>query len=135
MSEQKEDDRYSPLKIKKRDTEQYPALKKNLNLKSRQDEIDVDYLNKLSEKEKEWLNKFNEEYVNASLDRQNFDNNIHNTLELKQSCDRRNNERKECLYTREKAKDNLKYLSDENCKTFKINDYENSLIDKIDNTI
>lgn len=124
--------RYSDLKVKKRDTEKYPALVKSLNLKSRQDEIEVDYINKLSVKEREWLNKFNEEYVNASLDRENFDNNIHNTLELKQSCDKRNNDRKECLYTREKASDNLKYLGDDNSKTLTINNYEDKLIDKIE---
>ena len=125
--------RYSTLKVKKRDTEKYPALNKNLNLKTRQDEIEIDYLNKLSEKEKEWLNKFNEEYVNASLDRKDFNNNIHNTLELKQSCDKRNNERKECLYTREKASDNLKYIDDQSSKNIAINNYEDQLITKIDN--
>lgn len=70
-----------------------------MNLKTRQELIDYDYLDKLSPKEKEWLNKFTAEYVNADLDRKNFNNNIHNTLELKQDCDRRNNVRKKDLYT------------------------------------
>lgn len=128
----KKNKRYSELKVKKRDTVKYPALVKNLNLKSRQDEIEVDYINKLSIEEKEWLNKFNEEYVNASLDRENFKNNIHNTLELKQSCDKRNNDRKECVYTKAKAKDNLKYISDDKSKNMVIDDYENRLIQEIE---
>ena len=126
--------RYSDLKIKKRDIEKYPALKKNLNLKSRQDEIEVDYIHKLSEKEKEWLNKFNEEYVNTTFDRENLKNNIHNTLELKQDCDHRNYKRREDLYVRQKARDNLSYLDDDNSKKFKIENYEDNLIKKIEDT-
>lgn len=69
-----------------------------MNLKTRQELIDYDYVDKLSEKDKAWLNKFTAEYVNADLDRKNFDNNLHNTLELKQDCDKRNNDRKVDLY-------------------------------------
>lgn len=126
--------RYSDLKVKKRDTEKYPALKKNLNLKSRQDEIEVDYLHKLNDKEKEWLNKFNEEYVNATLDREDFNNNIHNTLELKQDCDHRNYKRRDDLYVRQKAREHLAYLDDDSSKKFKIDNYEDKLITKIEQT-
>ena len=52
---------------KKRKSEKYPALKPQLNLRTRFEIIDYDYLDQLSNKEKEWLNKFSEEYINASF--------------------------------------------------------------------
>ena len=125
--------RYTKFKKKKRDTERYPALKPNLNLKTRQDEIDIDYLHKISHEEAAWLNKFNEEYVNATLDRKNLKNNINNTKEMKQAIDKRNNARKADLFTREKASGNLKYTSDLlNKKNSVIDDYEDKLIAKLD---
>jgi hypothetical protein len=81
----------------------YPALKPELNLKTRYELIDYDYVDKLDDSNKGWLNKFTEEYVNASLDRINYNNNIHNTKELKQDCDRRNNARNRDMLTRAKA--------------------------------
>lgn len=112
--------------------EPYPALKKELNLKSRQEEIEVDYLNKLNNEQKEWLNMFNAEYVNAHFtDRKKLHKNIHNTKKLKQSCDKRNNDRKECVYTRSKAGSKLKYLEDIG-EHVAINNYEDILINKID---
>jgi len=118
-------------KRKKRDMHPYPALRKELNLKTRQDEIEVDYLHKLNKEEAEWLNKFNEEYVNASLDRENLNNNIHDTIPLKQQCDKRNNQRKECAYTRSKASKRLDYLADFNTEVV-VDNYEDMLIDRID---
>lgn len=118
-------------KQKKRDMYPYPALRKDLNLRSRQDEIEVDYINKLSKKEKEWLNKFNSEYVNADLDRDNLENNIHNTKSLKSKCDKRNNERRKCGYTRSKAARKLDHI-DDFTKEIVIENYEDMLIKKID---
>lgn len=119
----------------KRQKDPYPALNPGLNLKTRKEEIEVDYLHKLSDEEKAWLNKFNEEYVNATLDRKNFENNIHNTKKLKQACDKRNDERKQCLFTREKAAGNIKYLEDKGVKKSIINNHEDKLIDKLDNEV
>jgi len=118
-------------KQKKRDMYPYPALKKELNLKIRQDEIEIDYLNKLTKEEAEWLNKFNEEYVNASLDREELNNNIHNTKELKQDCDRRNHSRRKCAYTVSKSKSRLNYIEDKKVDLV-IANYEDRLIKKID---
>lgn len=115
--------------------EPYPALKKELNLKSRQEEIEVDYLHKLNKEELEFLNKFNAEYVNAEFeDRKNLDKNIHNTIKLKKACDKRNNERM-CQYTRAKATNRLKYIDDENSNKIVIENYEDILIDKLDRKI
>jgi hypothetical protein len=87
----------------KRARTKYPALKPELNLKSRYELIDYDYVEKLSEEDKAWLNKFTEEYVNASLDSENLENNFHCTDELKKDCYRRNNARNRDILTRAKA--------------------------------
>ena len=118
--------------MNRRQKEKYPALNPGLNLRSRHDEIEVDYLHKLSEEEKDWLNKFNEEYVNASLDRQNLDNNLHKTKKLKKSIDKKNNVRKEDIYTMQKASGKLHYLEDIKNKQISLIDNEDKLIEKID---
>lgn len=69
-----------PVKKKiKRNQTKYPALDKTFNLKTRSDLYDYDYINgyhdeetgvtirALTESEKEYLNKFTEEYVNAGF--------------------------------------------------------------------
>lgn len=60
-------------------------------------------MDQLTKKDKEWLNKFTDEYINDSLDRQNLKNNLHNTKKLKKDCDDRNNARNRCIWTRAKA--------------------------------
>lgn len=87
----------------KRAKAKYPALKPELNLKSRYELIDYDYVNKLSEKDKQWLNKFTEEYTNASLDSKDLNKNLHNSEELKKDCYRRNNARNRDILTKLKA--------------------------------
>mgnify|MGYP003345048021 CR=1 FL=1 len=90
----------------KRAKTKYPALKPELNLKSRYELIDYDYVHKLSEEEKKWLNKFTEEYVNASLNTEDLNSNLHNTTDLKRDCYRRNNARNRDILTRAKASGN-----------------------------
>lgn len=67
------------MKKKLRQTKQYPALEKDVNLKFRKDFIEVDYINgvyndqgqqiirKLSDDEKAYLNKFYEETINTDF--------------------------------------------------------------------
>lgn len=74
--------------------------------------IDYDYTSKLSDKDKAWLNKFTEEYVNANLDYKNLKNNLHNTQELKKDCTDRNNARNRCILTRAKASGNYIDIED-----------------------
>lgn len=53
----------------KRQRTKYPALEKGVNLKSRQELLDYDYLDKLGPEEKQWLNNFTEEYIGADFRR------------------------------------------------------------------
>lgn len=101
-----------PVKRNRRTEDTYPALKPKLNLKTRTELIDYDYLDKLSPDEKKWLNKFTEEYTNANLDYKNLSNNLHNTKELKKDCTDRNNSRNRDILTRAKASGNAYYLED-----------------------
>lgn len=55
-------------KQNRRTKEKYPALKQNLNLKTRYELVDYDYVDQLSDKEKDWLNRFTEEYTHAKYD-------------------------------------------------------------------
>lgn len=96
----------------RRSSKKYPALIPEMNLKTRQELIDYDYIDKLSESEKAWLNKFTEEYVGANLDRENFKNNLNNTKEMKQGIDKMNNLRKFDIYTNLKVINMLDSLDD-----------------------
>lgn len=99
-----------PKKRSRRSKTPYPALKPELNLRSRFEQIDYDYVDKLSDKEKEWLNTFTEEYTNA-----NFNHGkkiLHKTKALKKSCYDRNNSRNRDVLTRAKAAGENVYLEE-----------------------
>jgi hypothetical protein len=76
-------------KINRRMKAKFPALKPEFNLKRRKELIDYDYIDKLSDKEKEWLNKFTEEYINASFRKNQAP--LHKTKKLRKNCYDRNN--------------------------------------------
>jgi hypothetical protein len=101
----------------------YSALKPELNLRSRVELIDYDYIDKLSPDEKAWLNKFTDEYVNDHLDRKDLNNNLHNTKALKKSCGDRNNARNRDILTRIKASGEAVYLEDIKGNEAKIRDF------------
>ena len=98
----------------RRNTDKFSAIKPELNLKIRRDEIEdvAEYFDKLPLEAKRWMNKFVEEYVNDKLDRDNLKNNLHNTKKLKQSCDARNNSRNKDILSREKASGLINYIED-----------------------
>ncbi len=83
-----------------------------LNLRSRTELLDYDYIDKLSDKEKKFLNKFTEEYVNASIDTSRKWRNLHKTKEAVRDCYNRNNARNRDILTRQKAMGKHIYLED-----------------------
>ncbi len=101
----KNNEKKSSKKKTKRSETKYPALDPKLNPRVRQEYIDFDYVDQLSEEEKEWLNAFSEEYHCASLHKNSevHKNRFHNTLELKKSASDANNDRNRCTYSIAKA--------------------------------
>lgn len=100
------------MKKNMRSKTKYPALNKKLNVKVRQELIDYDYLDKLSEEEKKWLNKFTEEYVNASFKKTESGNysskNLHRKKTQRKDCYDRNNKRNADIFSVTKSNDMLK---------------------------
>ena len=96
-------------KKSRRESEQYPALKPKYNLKTRTDLIDYDYIDKLSDEEKEWLNKFTEEYINANVKKKDA---LHKTKKQRKDCYDRNNARNRCILTKAKAAGKADSLDD-----------------------
>lgn len=118
----------SPKK-NRRNKAQYPALHPELNLRSRTELLDYDYLDKLTDKEKSFLNKFTEEYVNASVDVKKKWRNLHKTKEAIRDCFNRNNARNRDILTQQKAMGKHTYLED--ITDVGKSDYQ-SIDDKID---
>lgn len=98
-------------KRSRRSREKYPALKKDLNLKTRYELIDYDYLDKLGPDELEWLNKFTSEYTNADF---RHTKPLHKTKKRRKECYSANNARNRCIFTRNKACGQLEYLDSKN---------------------
>ena len=94
-----------------------------MNLKARYEEIaDLDYIGKLSESEKAWMNEFMEGYVNASRKSKLF-----TTKEDWKKNEDRNNARNRCIMTKAKSQGKLVYFSG----LSKYDDYEAQTVDVI----
>lgn len=91
---------------KRRDQAKHPNLKKAFNPRVRQEYLDFDYLEQLSEKELDWLDKTMGEYYGASFDRQHPERNIQSYEKYGKDCNDRNNARNRDLYGALKNKDN-----------------------------
>jgi len=96
----------------RRGNEKYPALNPGVNLRMRAELIDYDYVDKLSEKEKKWLNDFTEEEVIAAVDKDPKKNRFNRTRKKVKECYDRNNARNRDVVTRQKAGKKLKYLEE-----------------------
>lgn len=92
------------VKKNRRNQTKFPALEKKYNLISRQELLDFDYLHKLNDKEKAWLNKFVEEEVNASF---RHSNPLNKTKKQRKACYDKNNARNRCILTKNKVLGNI----------------------------
>lgn len=98
----------------------YPALNPSYNLRTRTDLIDYDYIDKLNDEEKAFLNKFTNEFIGASFDKEDPKKkgkrrkfkNLHKTAELVKSCYDANNSRNRDVLTRAKAMGKALYIED-----------------------
>lgn len=92
----------------KRENARYPALNPRLNLKNRQDEINdvLSYADKLSAKDKKWLNDFMEGYVCANP-KAKGSRRIFDTKAKRSVCWSKNNTRNDCEYTRARSRNNI----------------------------
>lgn len=117
----------------KRTKVKYPALDPTVNLKTRYELIsDYDYLDKLSEKEKAWLNKFTKEYVNTEFDLKKKRSNLHKSDKLRKDCYNRNNARNRCVWTKCKASGKFSSIEEVPQKTIDNENYEEYLLNRID---
>ena len=109
--------------ITKRASHPTPALVPSLNLKTRCELIDYDYLDKLSPEELQWLNSFSEEYTNANFNHKG--KRIHKKIivkskkrknkkvdKFKNKSETANNKRNVDIYTRQRAAHCLDYFSE-----------------------
>ena len=100
----------SSKKPNRRSNAKYPALDPKYNLKSRSELIEADYIERLSDSEKDWLNRFNEEYVNANFKHKGA--TIQKTKAYKKDSYHRNNARNRDILTREHAMGHNVHLDD-----------------------
>lgn len=135
----------------RRNSVKYPALEKSKNLKNRQELMDQDYINKLSPKDKDWLNRFNAEYINADFTHDGprvhpikykpqvvkATGEIRQVDVYKQKCEKMNNDRNVDTFTATKSNNMLKGEKEmkpsiEGNRTTDNNEIENALIEYID---
>lgn len=101
----------------RRSKAKFPALKPEYNLKTRYEEIaDMrSYMSKLNDKEKEWLNKFAEEYVNASFPKKGtkeYKKRLHKSKALELDCYNKNNSRGRDIFSKSQACGKLSDIND-----------------------
>lgn len=107
----------------KRKRTKHAALKPNVNLKIRYNEIaDFDYLDKLNQSELEFLNKFVDGWVVSNTDNDMFPN--------KQELNQRNNARNRCIMSRARASNTLHYFSE--LKNTQMESFWDGVIERID---
>jgi hypothetical protein len=139
------------LKMKRstnrRSSAKYPALKKELNIKTRHDYIEPDYINgvvdsegnkvirALTHEEKEWLNKFYEEYIITNFKKDGTD--LIDDIEDRRTAYRENNHRNVCLFNQKNRMGLLDQYDGGNFEKTVMNringiDFEMALINELD---
>jgi len=111
-------------KINRRTAAKYPALRRDLNTKTRHYYIEPEYINgvvnaegeqvirPLTDKEKTWLNKFYEEYIVTSFKKTHRD--LHNKQKQRRELYVDNNRRNRCIYNAKQRTGDLINFSTEN---------------------
>jgi hypothetical protein len=115
----------------RRSRQSYPELDPRYNLKTRADLIDQDYLHKLSDKELQWLNKFNKEEISASFDTKNPNKNFNKSKKARKRCYDSNNARNRDILSKAKASNQLVEF-DALIEKSNMGSYEDFLINKLD---
>ena len=118
-------------KLTRRGATKHPNLKPELNLKTRYELIDYDYVNNLSEKDKDYLDKFTKEYTGASFDTDHPRRNLHKSRKLRNEVYGQNNSRNRCVWTKAKASGQNLYLEDLKKEYSALNTDKDELDDKI----
>jgi hypothetical protein len=109
-------------RVTKRSQVKYPGLTPRFFSRIKQEYHDYDYINQLSEKEKQWLNDFTEEDLGARLNHKG--KKINRTKERKRGCYNRNNARNRDIYAISKATGTLDSWED-----YKAENVDNSTYD------
>lgn len=122
-----------------RHREKYPALNFKRQVKTRLDQLDLDYIDQLNDTEKAWLNTFLEETVIANFLHKG--KKLYKTKKARSEHYGSNNARNRCMYTKAKAMNTI--LNTPNPEALKIilekeqmqssgaNDYEDALLTAI----
>lgn len=135
-----------PKKVKKRKKVKYPSLTPRLNSRVRQEYMDYDYVDQLSDDEKQFLEDFNKEYYQASVGRQKDegkDNRFTKGKEAVKQAQHDNNKRNSDLYGQIRNKvsrtkllnydDVLNMVEDELSREVNPEYLEDAMIDYLDN--
>ncbi len=119
-----------------RHREKYPALNFKRQVKTRLDQLDMDYVDKLSDSEKEWLNAFLEETVITNF--QHKGKKFYKTKKARSEHYGSNNARNRCMFTKAKAMNTIMntpnpealkvVLEKDQIETSGYNDYEDALL-------
>ena len=137
-----------PKKKNRRNQARFPALDKKYNLKFREDFLDCPYVNgvknkdgstairSMTDEEKDWLNKFNEETVVASFSKDNSQN-LYQNKEDQKNFYKENNKRRICIFNYAKSTGLLDSFETDKydmliSKRVESIDYENLIINDLD---
>lgn len=131
MSQPKKKPSKNKLKKKTpaRSRKKFPALIAKYTTKVRREFLDMDYIESLTEAEKEWLNKFTEEYLNASF--KNTSKDIHKSKKAKRQLYNKNNAVNRDIYGVGKVNKLLNYGTTDQLEYDTVSP-EDSIIDYID---
>lgn len=111
----------------------FSALKKEYTLKTRLELLDYDYVDKLSDKDKQWLANFTDEYLHVNFNHSG--KKFYKSKTKKREIYNQNNSRNRDIFAREMAQNKLEYLGTHSGKSTEEtpDNIEDALIYQIDN--